>query len=77
MEEIELPYPSKGFKMEEIWIDLSKMKKIKIKAIQILGNSNSLKFWNCLSKHNVTFCVFEGIKNSTTQSYQKINFGVE
>jgi len=51
MEEIELPYPNKEFKMEEIWNDLSKqsiwkMKEIKIKAIQILGISNSLKFWN-------------------------------
>jgi len=51
MEEIELPYPNKEFKMEEIWIDLSKqsmwkMKEIKIKAIQIIGISNFLKFWN-------------------------------
>ena len=58
MEEIELPYPNKEFKMEEIWIDLSKqsiwkMKKIKIKAIQILSISNSLKFWNFWSKHKV------------------------
>jgi len=41
MEEIELAYPNKEFKMEEIWIDLSKQsiwkrKEIKIKAIQIL-----------------------------------------
>ena len=41
MEEIELLYPNKEFKMKEIWIDLSKqnilkMKKIKIKTIQIL-----------------------------------------
>jgi len=58
MEEIELPYPNKEFKMKEIWIDLSKqiiwkMKEIKIKEIQILGISNSLKFWNSLSKHKV------------------------
>jgi len=43
MEEIELPYPNKEFKMEEIWIDLSKqsiqkIKEIKIKAIQIPWN---------------------------------------
>ena len=52
MEEIELPYPNNEFKIEEIWIDLSKkiiwkMKEIKIKVIQILGISNSpeiLKF---------------------------------
>ena len=51
MEEIELPYPNKEFKMEEIWIDLSKqnilkIKKIKIKEIKILNKSNFLKFWN-------------------------------
>ena len=38
MEEIELSYPNKEFKIEEIWIDLSKqniwkMKEIKIKII--------------------------------------------
>jgi len=35
------------------------MKEIKIKVIQILDISNSLKFWNSWSKHkvNVTFSV--------------------
>jgi len=52
MEEIELSYPNKEFKIEEIWIDLSKqniiwkMKEIKIKVIHILSISNFLKFWN-------------------------------
>ena len=45
MEEIELPYSNKEFKIEEIWIDLSKqsrkIKEIKIKEIQILTISNS------------------------------------
>ena len=45
MEEIELFYPNKEFKMKEIWIHLSKqniqkMKKIKIKTIQILDILN-------------------------------------
>jgi len=48
MEKIELPYPNKEFKIQEIWIDLSKqnsrMKEIKIKAIQIPTISNFLKF---------------------------------
>ena len=49
MEEIEFPYPNKKFKIEEIWINLSKqsiwkIKEIKIKTIQILGISNILKF---------------------------------
>ena len=62
MEEIELPYPNKKFKIEEIWIDLSKqsiwkMKEIKIKAIKILGISNSLKFWNSWSKYKVRIFV--------------------
>jgi len=43
MEEIELSYPNKEFKIEEIWIDLSKqsiwkIKEIKIKTIQIPWN---------------------------------------
>jgi len=43
MEKIELSYLNKEFKMEEIWIDLSKqsiwkMKEMKIKAIQIPWN---------------------------------------
>ena len=68
MEEIELPYPNKEFKMEEIWIDLSKqsiwkMKEIKIKAIQILGISNSLKFWNSWSKHKVNVKCCESLQS--------------
>ena len=59
MEKIGFPYPNKEFKIEEIWIDLSKqsiwkMKEIKIKTIQIPGISNSLKFWNFWSKHKVS-----------------------
>ena len=58
-----MPYPNKEFKMEEIWIDLSKqsiwkMKEIKIKAIQILSISNSLKFWNSWSKHKIRDLLF-------------------
>jgi len=48
MEEIKLPYLNKKFKIEEIWIDLSKqdiwkIKKIKIKTIQISWNFKILK----------------------------------
>jgi len=79
MEKIELSYPNKEFKIEEIWIDLSKqsiwkMKEIKIKTIQIPGISNSLKFWNFWSKHKVIVSCW--IKNLAHRQFlcHKIQF---
>ena len=50
MEKIELPYLNKEFKIKKnlnwfIQTKYLKMKEIKIKTIQILDISNSLKFW--------------------------------